>query len=309
MKSYRMLALAALLACSSGCMLQPTNGTKVAHRGAPIDFLGFDPAPDMTITIEALDPEGGDWEAVRTMKSSTLALNGYYQWQDRFSIPTRFWEPGVRYTPSEGWRARIRARSGSSSFALTYEENGFNINDPLGSRSSESPVVTLYTQDWLQLGSQLTAEEREALAYTNFARTDPQGFAQSLLAARAAAGTDNGAHADLMNRSPVPALVLHSGLIQAAKAHSRDMHLNCGNMQHQSCNGTSAGTRIMSYYSGSTWGENIAAGFSSGKSLVLDLIIDQGVSSLGHRRNILDPAFRHIGIGSSGLYWTQDFGG
>lgn len=33
-------------------------------------------------------------------------------------------------------------------------------------------------------------------------------------------------------------------------------------------------------------------------AVVLDLLIDQGVSSLGHRRNLLSPQFTHIGLAS-----------
>jgi len=50
----------------------------------------------------------------------------------------------------------------------------------------------------------------------------------------------------------------------------------------------------------STIGENIAYGTTGGKEIVLQLIIDDGVPSRGHRTNILKPEFLALGSWSSG---------
>ena len=42
-------------------------------------------------------------------------------------------------------------------------------------------------------------------------------------------------------------------------------------------------------------GENISYG-SAGLQVVIDLIVDDGVPSRGHRKNILDPGFHDVGI-------------
>jgi hypothetical protein len=59
-----------------------------------------------------------------------------------------------------------------------------------------------------------------------------------------------------------------------------------------------------------TWGENIAAYYSDA-----DAVMQVWMASPGHRANILNPAFTHIGIGVGmnpnsqwKYYWTQDFG-
>jgi uncharacterized YkwD family protein len=54
-----------------------------------------------------------------------------------------------------------------------------------------------------------------------------------------------------------------------------------------------------------TAGENIAAGYSTAQA-----VVNGWMNSQGHRRNILNPAFTHIGVGyvtggSYGTYWTQ----
>lgn len=155
--------------------------------------------------------------------------------------------------------------------------------------------------------SALTAEEQAVLDYTNQARTDPQGFAEQHLADEYATGTDNGAYDDLMARDPVEPLEVSSGLVAAARAHARDMAENCG-LQHDSCDGTSWADRIHSYYTGGLIAENAAVGYGSGLAVVKGWIIDQGIPSLGHRHNLLDERFEHIGIGHHGSYWVQDFG-
>ncbi|MBU1239828.1 CAP domain-containing protein [Myxococcota bacterium] len=156
--------------------------------------------------------------------------------------------------------------------------------------------------------SSLTAEEQVVLDLVNYARTDPQGFAEDYLLSAYNSGTDNGAYDDLMSLDPVQAVSIHGDLLDAAYAHSLDMANNCQSMQHDSCDGTTWSDRIFSYYSGGTIGENIAWGFSTGESVVIAWIIDQGISSLGHRRNILSGSYVHMGIAQVGSYWTQDFG-
>ncbi|MBN2724761.1 MAG: CAP domain-containing protein [Deltaproteobacteria bacterium] len=149
----------------------------------------------------------------------------------------------------------------------------------------------------------LNEEENDVFYYTNMARTDPSGFADEFLPP----GSSNGAYEDLSTRTPVPPLALSEGLILAARAHSKDMALNCG-MYHDSCDGTSWSDRISSYYDGGTLGENIASGFGTGLSVVIAWIEDFNIESLGHRENILRSTYEHIGIGQYESYWTQDFG-
>ncbi len=44
-------------------------------------------------------------------------------------------------------------------------------------------------------------------------------------------------------------------------------------------------------------GENCGYGMRTGRDIVIDLLVDEGVSSLGHRENILNPSYRAIGVG------------
>jgi len=154
----------------------------------------------------------------------------------------------------------------------------------------------------------MTAEEQEAFDYTNYARTDPQGFAEEFLREAHDNGTDNGAYADLMARQPVGALELSPGLFAAARAHSRDLNENCQRLQHDSCDGTIWSDRISSYYNGGNLAENAAWGYPTGLDVVLGWIIDHNIDGVGHRVALLNGDYTHVGIGLAGTYWTQDFG-
>jgi uncharacterized protein YkwD len=49
--------------------------------------------------------------------------------------------------------------------------------------------------------------------------------------------------------------------------------------------------------------ENIALGQTSAQQVVSDWM-----NSPGHRRNILDPNLKDLGVGYFNGYWTQNFG-
>jgi uncharacterized protein YkwD len=96
----------------------------------------------------------------------------------------------------------------------------------------------------------------------------------------------------------------------SALGHSQDMAQQ-NYFSHTSLDGRSAGTRIsQAGYSWNTYGENIAAGYTTPEAVVAGWM-----NSSGHRANILRSSFCDIGVGyaysassSYGRYWTQNFG-
>ena len=97
-------------------------------------------------------------------------------------------------------------------------------------------------------------------------------------------------------------------LTRAARGHSEDMAQQ-NYFSHTSLDGRSPGDRIKAEgYSGFTYGENIAAGYSTPVA-----VMNAWMNSPGHRANILNPSFCDIGVGhatggSFRDYWTQNFG-
>ncbi|MEU8227852.1 CAP domain-containing protein [Kribbella sp. NPDC048915] len=107
-------------------------------------------------------------------------------------------------------------------------------------------------------------------------------------------------------------LRLDSALVEAAGRHASDM-VRRHYMDHTNPEGQGPGDRMAAAgYRGSSWGENIAAGYDSAQKVVA-----AWMRSDGHRKNILNCRFTTIGIGyDPGQVrpdwgpgsWVQDFG-
>ncbi|MGZ0148505.1 CAP domain-containing protein [Kribbella sp. WER1] len=107
-------------------------------------------------------------------------------------------------------------------------------------------------------------------------------------------------------------LKLDSSLVEAAGKHASDM-VRRHYMDHTNPDGQDPGDRMRAAgYRGSTWGENIAAGYDTAQKVVA-----AWMQSDGHRKNILNCRFTTIGIGyDPGQVrsdygpgsWVQDFG-
>jgi len=95
-------------------------------------------------------------------------------------------------------------------------------------------------------------------------------------------------------------------IAMAATGHS-SYQAQTQTMSHTGYGVSNAGNRLtLAGYTWSRWGENIAAGQPNCES-----VLSAWLASKPHRENILNPAFRHIGIGmvlsSTGVpYWTMD---
>jgi uncharacterized protein YkwD len=97
-------------------------------------------------------------------------------------------------------------------------------------------------------------------------------------------------------------LQLDPVLSRVAQSHAQDM-LARDYFSHESPNGGTLRTRLVG--AGIRYGfagENIAKGQSSAGEVVQDWM-----KSPGHRRNILQPEFRKIGVGKAGSLWVQVF--
>ncbi|WP_407071613.1 CAP domain-containing protein [Streptomyces sp. BK239] len=100
-------------------------------------------------------------------------------------------------------------------------------------------------------------------------------------------------------------LTVNAKLTKAAQDHSADMASH-RNMSHTGSDGSDPGARITrAGYAWSTYGENVAYGYSTPEQVMAGWM-----ASPGHKRNILNCAFKEIGVGLAqpGSYWTQDFG-
>lgn len=118
-------------------------------------------------------------------------------------------------------------------------------------------------------------------------------------------------NAERTSRGIAP-LTWHVQLAQAADIHGNDQRNRpcaSGFLTHTGTDGSSPGDRIKrTGLSVRNWGENIACRYTSAQA-----VMDGWMASSGHRANILNSSFTHIGVSltfadDGTAYWVQVFG-
>lgn len=133
----------------------------------------------------------------------------------------------------------------------------------------------------------------------NFARQNPSLYANFVAEARPLHMIEHGRAVDeaihfLKKARPLPTLTLSTGRSRAAADHCAEQI--GGQLGHAGSDRSRAGERISRYGSWSSmWGENISYSQKTGRGVVLVLIIDDGIRSRGHRKNIFNPKFNYAG--------------
>jgi uncharacterized protein YkwD len=149
----------------------------------------------------------------------------------------------------------------------------------------------------------------QVLTEINLARTAPQQYAQ-ILASQAAGyrGVEgdravNEAIHFLEKAHPLPPLASSPGMCNSALSHVLEMG-PVGGRGHKSANGNQPWDRMARF---GKWighaGENIDYGVHDARSTVIRLIVDDGVSGRGHRKNIFSHDF-HVAGAASGFHAT-----
>jgi hypothetical protein len=161
----------------------------------------------------------------------------------------------------------------------------------------------------------LTEEEKNVILELNMVRTNPAAYAREYLLPR----RDNysgklykeAGKIDLLTREGRSALDECIRVLERAKslpplqpsrtlsASSKD-HVNDtgpkGRTGHNGTDGSSMKSRIERH---GRWdimiGENISYGYSDASGIIIQLIVDDGVSSRGHRKNVLSKKFAYVG--------------
>ena len=146
----------------------------------------------------------------------------------------------------------------------------------------------------------LTDPEKELIRLVNEVRTQPAAFAKKYLESRQNEGSyARECYQELLTWAPLKPLQPSLALSLAAKDHAIDMGTS-GQIGHASTKGESSADRVKRHgnftgtYNG-PW-ENCSYGFEDPLAIILQLLIDDGVPSRGHRKNIMQPAVNFIGV-------------
>ena len=162
----------------------------------------------------------------------------------------------------------------------------------------------------------LSALEAQVLDELNQARSDPKGYATTmaelrryyrgrllelpgqvpLLTIEGPRALDEAVRA-LRATRPAARFAASRGMSRAARGHAEDIGPR-GITSHTGSNGSDPFARLQCC---GAWqdsaGENIQYGGRNAHEVVVQLLVDDGVPSRGHRKNILEPRFRTVGIG------------
>lgn len=120
----------------------------------------------------------------------------------------------------------------------------------------------------------------------------------------------------LESTPPLPILKPHQGIYQAAEKHANDLNLNGWGLSHRGSDGSWPDERITLFAPDMASGnENLAGRYPepSARRIVIDLLIDSGITGYGHRDNILNPDWTHAACYMAGVQegmyrWVQNFG-
>jgi len=170
----------------------------------------------------------------------------------------------------------------------------------------------------------ITAFQQFMLDEINLARTNPGLYADLRLKSDRDNASDNGSYDYLASLTPQALLTFSNSLNVAASNYAQ--FLAEKNVMGHEENGTPLKRAIMVGFDGSTIGENIAASVYDSYNSILNpqgaainfirlMIIDNGVSDLGHRTTMLNCKYKTVGIGYNRNptstyinYNVQDFG-
>ncbi len=152
----------------------------------------------------------------------------------------------------------------------------------------------------------ITSFQQSMLDEINLARTNPAEYAELRLKADMNNSADNGSYLYLKNLSPLGALSFSNPLNVSASNYAS--FLAEKNLMGHNEDGTPLKRAIIVGFTGSSIGENIAASSGDSFNSVLNpkeaaidfvriMIIDEGVSDLGHRMTMLNSKYKTIGIG------------
>jgi len=142
--------------------------------------------------------------------------------------------------------------------------------------------------------------EQEVVLYLNKARTNPALFAQRYLFHRRSRSADEEECYQVMLRQKSrSALLPDAALARAAQAHAEDMGKS-GSVGHVGTDGATLRERVRraGAATNTILAENCSYGFADPLEIVLQLLVDVGVPSRGHRETILNPFLKFVGVGT-----------
>lgn len=186
--------------------------------------------------------------------------------------------------------------------AISFSQGSVRFTDKPFILSVERDAAIQSFLDRQAAYATLNKEEKELLYWINYVRQKPANFNQKVFLpfleqfpevknsySRSLAKT-------LSEMDSVRILYTTTKLNQVAAAHARDLGSRGLSLSHSSSSGASFQQRMEAAGITNCVSENIYEGKLNALETVIFLLMDNGVKSLGHRKNILDPNARFAGV-------------
>ncbi len=174
-----------------------------------------------------------------------------------------------------------------------------SVSNTLFSQESDMmiPASLLKKANTAKDVSYLSYDEKQVIMYMNIARLDGKWFIKNILDEHNSTNSRyvKSLKRDLRKVSGLKALKPSVNLSKSARFHAKDMGEK-GKTGHASSDGTPTFDRIRRFAEGGYMSENCSYGYSNPIKIVLQLLIDDGVPSLGHRKNMLSDKYSYVGV-------------
>ncbi|MBQ3655446.1 MAG: CAP domain-containing protein [Bacteroidales bacterium] len=147
--------------------------------------------------------------------------------------------------------------------------------------------------------SYLSDDEKEVILLCNLARLDGSRFAEAYVKPHLNGKTSSAIqslYSDLSAVKNLPMYQPKKELCESAAYHAEDMG-SSGRTGHTSTDGTSMGDRVWGYApEAGAIAENCSYGYSEPLAIVIQLLVDEGLTPPGHRNSILSTKYNFIGV-------------
>lgn len=224
-------------------------------------------------------------------------------------------------TFSEALSSISSSLSGSSSSGSSGSSSGGSSStsirsDPNRRAAQDTANWDIAALDTAKDADYLTGLEKDVILEMNMARSNPKKYAELYITSRlryysgnnysvpgqitivtqeGRKAVDNCVSA-MSRMQTAPLLTPELGLSLGAKDHTADQG-KTGRTGHDGSDKSDPFIRINRYGGGfTTAGENLAYGSTTGRDIIVDLLIDDGVPSRGHRTNIMNRGFTQSGV-------------
>lgn len=151
-------------------------------------------------------------------------------------------------------------------------------------------------------GRGLTEEEKRFFYWSNYLRQNPKRFYLEIIDAflkefpETKGREAESLRKDLLVLSPLPKYKFSGLLADLSLEHANDLAENSNQISHNDSKGRSFAQRMKLGGVTKCAAENIYTGKNDGLLALIMLLLDIGLESAGHRKNILNPVFPNMGF-------------